>query len=475
MALRLSVFPPRQWSISTRLALWYGMTIFVLLGIFAVLTYINFHLSRHRDFDQHLAHEQRVLEPFIRFDASGPRFEKLDELRSVAYQTDGIYGTYVRLLTPDGHVRYESPNFERHQPLAVALPASRKEENVSRVWEEEPIRTVYLPLRTSADSLRGWLEVTGFEWSLHQELGRLTRTFGFGIFFAVLLAVAGGYLLARRALHPVAEITASANEISATDLSTRLPTRFRVQDELTKLAETINSLLDRLEASFRRERLFTANAAHEMITPLATMRGELELVLRAPGDLEACLQAIRTGLSDIDRMNRIVRALLQLSKAEQLKDMPRRPVDVGALCAEHLERFRDRADVQGTRLSLETTPGLVVSADEVNLGKVLDNLLDNAFKYTPEHGHITVATRAEGGAAVIEVSDTGCGFPPEVGQHLFDRFYRADMKAVQVRPGSGLGLAIAKTIVEAYDGTISARSDGPNEGSTFTVRIPLAG
>jgi len=446
----------------------------VLLGTFSVITYINFHLSRHRDFDQHLTHEQRVLMPFIRFNDEGPVFEQLDELRSVAYRTDGIYGTYVRLITPDGQVRYQSPNFEQHQRLTISLPSQPIEVNISRTWANEPIRTRYLPLNDGNGMLRGWLEVTGFEWSLHQELGRLTRTFALGIAISVLLAIGGGYLLARRALRPVSEITETANRIRATDLSTRLPTDFRVHDELTDLAETINGLLGRLEDSFHRERRFTSNAAHELITPLATMRGEMELVLRTEGDLETCYETLQTALIDVDHMNRIVRALLQLSQAERLRDMPREIVRVDERCAEHVERFRDRAEVRNIKLSLETTPGPTILADPINFGKVIDNLLDNAFKYTPDNGHITLAVGVHEGEVVIEVSDTGFGFSEKVGEHLFDRFFRADTHDVQAQPGSGLGLAIVKTIAEAYDGTISAHSDGQDKGSTFTVRLPRA-
>ncbi len=472
MALRIR--SPRYWSISTRLSLWYGLTIFILLSTFSTITYINFHLSRHQDFDRHLTHELRVLVPFIRFDDDGPVFEKLDELRSVAYRTDGIFGTYVRLLTPDGRVRYQSPNFEHHRTLEASIPSEIREANISRIWAEEPIRTLYRPMMDDDGVLRGWLEVSGFEWSLHQELGRLTRTLTLGIIISVLLAIGGGYLLARRALYPVSQITETANRIRATDLSTRLPTHFRVRDELAELAETINNLLARLDASFQRERRFTSNAAHELITPLATIRGEMELVIRTQSDLETCYETLQTAIVDIDHMNRIVRALLQLSQAERLRDMPREVVRVDDLCAEHVERFRDRADVRNITLSLETTPGPTILADPVNFGKVIDNLLDNAFKYTPDEGHIKVTVREAKGEIVIDVSDTGIGFTEEVGEHLFDRFFRADTREVQAQPGSGLGLAIVKTIAEAYDGAISAHSDGPGHGSTFTVRLPQA-
>ena len=401
-----------------------------------------------------------------------PVFERLEDLHSVGYQTDGTYGTYVRLLAPGGEILYSSPNFEGHGALAVALPTGAAEETLSRHWEGGPIRSRYVPIVSTAGDPAGWLEVTSFEWSLHKELERLANALFVGIALSVLLAAGGGYMLARRALRPVAAITEAANQIRSVELNARLPTDFKVRDELTKLAETINGLLARLEGAFQRERRFTSNAAHELITPLTTMRGELELALREDRGGHDSREAIEMALRDIDQMNDIIRALLRLSQAERLQDMPRAPVDASKLCAEHVGRFQDRADARETTLVLDAQPGLILAGDFVNLGKAIDNLLDNAFKYTPPGGRIDVRVNADGADVLLEIQDTGIGFTKAEAEHLFDRFYRADAKEVRAQAGSGLGLAIVQTIVEAYDGTIVAASAGPNTGSTFTIRIP---
>lgn len=467
--------PPRlRLSISKRLTLWYGLTLLILLSLFAFFCYASFHRSLHRDFDRHLTHEKMQILPFIRLDGPQPAFAPTSALRSVAYQTDGIYGTYVRLLTVDGGVLYRSPNFEKHDSLAVQLPESPIETAMSREWEAKPSRTIYTPLTGPQNVLLGWLEVTGYEWSLHQELHRLARTLLLGIIISVVFAIAGGFMLARRALRPVAALTGAANEIRATDLSARLPSRFGIQDELSDLADTFNAMIARLEASFTRERRFTANAAHELLTPLTTMRNGVEVALRRERDPAAYREVLRTLLVDIDEMSDTVHGLLQLAQAEGLNDLPRVPVELGRLVAEHVARFRERAQGQDQRLHVDVEPGVCVMADAGMLGEVVDNLIDNALKYTPQGGSIDVQVAAAGDEARLTVSDTGVGFEPEQASQVFDPFFRADTAEVQARAGSGLGLAIVETIVRAYGGVASARSSGRNKGSVFEIRLKLA-
>jgi len=459
-------------SISTRLTLWYGLTLLVLLSLFAIFSYVNFHISLHRDFDRHLTHEQHQLMPFVRMDEGSPAFVSLDDLRSVAYQTDGTYGTYVRLLSRGGEELYRSPNFQGHIVLPLDLPKEVREQTVSRNWGGKPSRTRYTPLVRPDGALTGWLEITGLEWSFHQELYRLGRAFIIGILLSVLLAIAGGSLLARRALRPVAAITDAANTIKATDLSARLPTHFGVQDEMTDLAETFNSMIERLEASFNRERRFSSNAAHELLTPLTTMRSSVEVALRKERDIPKYQKTLQTILLDVDKMTETVRGLLELSRAERLAEVPRTPVDLSRLSRDHMQWFQERAKGRGVQLALSIEPAVSVMGEASLLGEVLDNLIDNALKYTPQGGRITLEVEGDKHESRLRVSDSGIGFSPEQGEQLFDRFYRADISEVQAQSGSGLGLTVVRMIVHAYGGVLSARSEGFHQGSTFEVRFP---
>lgn len=458
--------------ISVRLALWYGLTLLLLLSAFAVFTYTDFHLALHRDFDRHLTHEQRELEPFIQLSASGPAFEGLEGLTSAAYQTSGVYGTYVRLLAPDGTVRYRSPNFAGHADLPLVIPDEYVLTSFSRTWEALPARSRYVPLHAEDGAFAGWLEVTGFEWSMHRELNRLALTLGIGILLSGLFAFAGGWWLARRTLRPVRVMTEAAARMSARDLSARLPTASATRDELTELADTFNGLLARLDASVARERRFSANAAHELLTPLATLRSEAEVALRRPREAPAYRETLERVLLDVQRMTETVRGLLQLARVEALVKRPGDRLDLSALVTERGERLATLACEKSIELALTISPDVIVNAEAAPLAEVVDNLLLNAIKYTSAGGRVRVHLASAHEDAVLLVTDTGAGFEPEEAERLFDRFYRSDVAAVQAQPGSGLGLSIARAIVEAYGGTITARSAGAGQGASFEVRLP---
>ena len=470
-----NLFSRLHLRISARLTVWYGLTLFVLLSLFALFCYLFFHASLHRDFDRHLTHEKRQLLPYIRFEAAGtPAFASLDDLRSVAYETDGVYGTYVRLLSSDGTVLYRSPNFGSHLPLPVLTPDEPRVQTRSRVWEGEPARTVYTPLLENGTP-RGWLEVTGFEWTLHQELYRLRLAMLIGIVLSVALAIGGGFLLARRALRPVVTITEAANQIRATDLSARLPTSFGVRDELTDLAETFNEMIGRIESSFDRERRFTDNAAHELLTPLTTLRNGIEIALRREREPQAYRATLSSMMIDVDEMTETVRGLLQLARVDRLHELPREPVDLSRAVREQMDRLRERAQQEDVEIELRIQPDVRVLADARRLGEVVENLVDNAIKYSLDGGSVGVEVFRCEGDAILVVSDAGIGFTEEQRRQLFDRFYRADTSAVQARQGSGLGLAVVESIAHAYGGSVDARSAGPMQGSRFEVRLPALG
>ncbi len=465
----------RHLPISVRLALWYGLTLMLLLSAFSVFCYAGFHLAVHRDYERHLTHEQRELIPFITVGTDGPAFRDLNELSSVSYKTEGVYGTYIRLLSPGGAVRYRSPNFNAYGQLPVTLPEKVSETTLSRSWGGLPVRSRYVPLfqkGARADAPAGWLEVTGFEWSLHRELHHLGLMLLLGVLGSTVLALIGGWWLARRALRPVVAMTAAAGRIGARDLSARLPASQGHPDELGRLAETINELLGRLEASMSRERRFTANAAHELLTPLATLRSEAEVTLRRERDAPEYRETLTRLVADVERMTATVQELLHLARADRLARRPEDRLDFSDLTQERVRAIGEKARLRRIRIEADIAPGILLAAQSAPLAEVLDNLLSNAVKYTPVGGSVRVRLTHADREATLAVSDTGVGFDAEEADRLFDRLYRSDHPAVQAESGSGLGLAIVKTIVESYGGTARARSDGPGAGATFEVRLP---
>jgi heavy metal sensor kinase len=301
-------------------------------------------------------------------------------------------------------------------------------------------------------------------------LGRLATTLLIGIPGLVLTAGLGGYLLATRALAPIDRITETARRISAEDLSARL-TLPAVDDEVSRLASTLNEMLARLEASFRRERQFTADASHELRTPLSAMAAILDHLRsqrRTPAEYE---QALGDMAEQADRLQALTADLLRLARGETRENSPSEVVDLSALVTDLCDSYRPAALGKGLRLACGMPHGLTTVGDRDALIRLFGNLLDNAIKYT-EHGGIQVSAE-EGpvGTLRLYVTDTGSGIAPEHLPHVFDRFYRADPS--RASQGAGLGLAIAQELAHNHGGQVAV-SSRPGEGSTFTVTLPMS-
>ena len=300
---------------------------------------------------------------------------------------------------------------------------------------------------------------------------KLTLLLWIGFPAALLASLAGGYWLAGRAIAPVAEMARRAREISAENLSARLPVRYR-NDEFGQLAVAFNDTLSRLEGAFERMRRFTADASHELRTPLTVIRsvGEHALQQRISGACEA--DAIGSMLEEVDRLVRLLDGLLVLTRADaDALALDRIEVDVAELVAHATDSLAVLAEEKRQTLVCANRSGVMASADEATLKQAVYNVVSNAIRYTPAGGaiHVDVATRA--GEVVIEVADTGPGIAAEHQPHVFERFYRVEPDRSRSTGGTGLGLAIARWAVKANGGTIELASE-PGRGSVFTIRVP---
>ena len=463
---------PNGWSISVRIAAWYTSTVLIIVTVFSTLTYVSYHGSLHRDFDEHLNHEHKILTSQIDYGPSGIAFESPNNVRVAPYTTQGIYGTYVRLLDENGAIVFSSPNFQGHDFLPVTLPQQATVKMTSIEWENAPLRLHYWPLIDESQTLHGWLEVSGFEWALHQNTDRLLRTFVLGILLTGFVSLLGGVVLAKRTLNPISQIITTANKIDLSRLDLRIPIRTKVNDELTELSRTLNRLFGRIQESFQRERRFSANAAHEIVTPLATLRAELELALKAKEMPEPARKELANSMDEVDRIEHIVRSLLLLSSAESVADQKFSKVNISKICADQCERFSDRSTVDDLAIHSELSPGMFILGNEKAVITIVDNLLDNALKYSNRGGKIQLSTFARDGNVCISVKDQGIGFSEHDKDHLFDRFYRATSAEVQKRKGSGIGLSIVAATTKAMNGSLEAHSEGLGMGSEFIARFP---
>jgi heavy metal sensor kinase len=300
---------------------------------------------------------------------------------------------------------------------------------------------------------------------------------GLAVIFIIMLPVAvasatgGGYLLMKRALRPVDELTRAAQSITSRNLSERLPTP-RTGDEIERLSSTLNRMIERLEGSFRQIAQFTADASHELRTPLTILRGELEVALRRGEAGSVGREVLESTLEETERLTKTVENLLVLSRMDsgELK-LELSEFDLAGLCKETVEQMRLLTEDKLISLVCSSPAKVEVTADALRIRQILINLIDNAIKYTPPGGDIEVRVQVRTDEAVIEVSDTGQGIPAEAIPFIFDRFYRVDKARARGTGGSGLGLAIAKSICELHGGRIVVDSV-VGKGTKVWVRIP---
>jgi heavy metal sensor kinase len=460
-------------SISKKLAFWYGLSLFLMLSLFGYFLYETFHQSIHQNYDRHLRFEAEQLLPFINTEDS-LSIDLAGYSRNEALKSGVEYGTYVKLYNDKGDLIYVSPNFsEVKEPLETELPEKRQEFSSSSQWQNLPSRTLFYPIKDNGGQFCGWLEVTGFEWTQHEEINQFQTYIIIFIALSVLSSIFGGYWLSRRALKPVASINEAAKSITAMDLDKRIPVNYQVKDELTDLAETFNMMLNRLKKGFEREQRFTSDAAHELMTPLSSMRSDAEIMLRKPRSKEEYQHTIERMLVQVRKMSEMVHLLLQLSQVESVHRSEPDTVNISRIAEAVAGKYQENAKAKSISIQTEIAHNLQVRANGAYLEEVMNNLLENAVKYTPNGGRVTLLLQRSSGKAVIHLKDTGHGFEEETKKHLFERFYRASESEVQQQSGSGLGLPLVKAIVELYGGKIRAYSDGLNEGSTFVVELPL--
>lgn len=289
----------------------------------------------------------------------------------------------------------------------------------------------------------------------------------------VILASLLGYWLSARALAPVSRIIQGAERVGVRNLSRRLEVP-RAKDELRRLTEHLNAMLDRIEASVKRITQFTADASHDLRTPLALIRTNAELVLRRPRSESEYREALHRILVTSEETTELIEQLLMLARADaKMAQLKMEPTELHKIVRAAGQKARMLAAGKGLSFSEPGPPcSLTLLANAAALERLLLSVVDNAVKYTPPSGHVALVLSVQGSQAVIEVRDTGIGIAEQDLPHVFERFYRADQTRSRETRGSGLGLSIAKWIAETHNGSIELRSR-PGQGTTVIVRLPL--
>lgn len=443
--------------------------VLALLSAFAVFTYVGLSelLALHVD---------RALLALAEQEAQRVAFAT-GELKSAEDDAEQEIREATRLavvLSPDGTVIWKGAALIDRPPLDSTLLSDLQRGHTVydtiAVPADGPVRRISFPI-THDGTVQYILQT---ETSL-----RLVRdTLHLLILLLAVLAAAmvgvgwiGSRWLAREALHPVEALTATAEQISVPSSKTRMVLA-APYEEFERLAHVFNAMLDRLHQVFEGQRQFIADAAHEIQTPLAVIKGTIEVALQKSREAGDYREALLTNLGQVERLNTLTRSLLTLAQfSSDRPPITLAPLPLTPLVQDLVRELTPLAEDRMIHLAVEAQPIPLVQGDAGRLTQLLVNLLDNALAYTPPDGRITIRLMPAQAHVALQVEDTGPGITPEHLPHVFERFYRADPARARQSGGTGLGLAIVKDIAEAHGGTVSVES-APGQGTLFTITLP---
>lgn len=455
-------------SVRTRLTLWYAGVVAVSLIAFALLVYYAAAKVFYERQDEALrSTAETVASAYI---------QELEEEQSIAKANEVVLAEmvfpnrYVEVTDAGGRVVAWSANLTGH---LLTIPADKlanaRQQTISFAVINN-LRVAVVPLSGSKEL--GYAAVAEPLSVIDESLRRLRRDFFAGVPLVLLLASIGGYFLARKSLSPIALMDRQTQRITAENLSARLDV-MNERDELGGLGLTINQLLERLENSFKEQQRFIADASHELRTPLAVLRGETEVSLSQSRSLDEYKASLNLIKDEAERLSRIVEDLFVLARQPaDRRAVSRQPVRLDEIVAECGRAAQVLAAQKDLNLRIDPGTALSLNGDDELLQRMILNLLDNAVKYTPPGGEISVELMASNGDARLTVRDNGIGIPTKDQPHVFDRFYRVDKARSRAMGGAGLGLSIVRQIAEAHGGTVSVESSA--RGSVFTVQLPVA-
>jgi heavy metal sensor kinase len=460
-------------ALRTSLTIVYTGILTMLMTALAVTTHAMFVRQLDQDATTSLEEKARGLHGYLHFNGGVPVLEyNQDDLDSVAFVDDAT-DYYQVFDARDGRLLTQSPGLAalglHYTPEEVA--ELRGNAGPHDVQTDRGRLRLLSSVIAPAPGDMYLVQVGELLAGVDASLAEFDRLLLWRILGGLVVAAVVGRWLAGRALAPLARLSVATQGIGIRNLDARLSVR-GANDELDQVAQAFNHALARVELSVGEMRQFSAALAHELRTPVAILRGEAELALRRSSSNEDLRQVLMRQIDEFDRLTRLINQLLTLARAEggEIK-MSDQSVDLAALGASVAEQIEPVAAAQGIILTSHVADRVMVKGDSGWLERLLLILLDNAIKFTPDDGRISVTFSCTKGVAHVAVTDTGMGVAAEALPHLFERFYRADPARSREVPGAGLGLALAKWIAERHGGTIDVKSR-PGEGSTFTVRLP---
>jgi heavy metal sensor kinase len=455
-------------SIKFRLTIWYVVALVGLLLLFGIMAYFMLSRNLYQGLDDsletratQLQNSLQVNDNTISFEnGGGGGFEGEPGELILLYSTDG---TLLQRLGP-------AVDIDDVDPLVAQALAGRSPLVTTETADGQQVRLYATPV--AEDSSVVGAVVVGRSPA---EVKDVLRTFGAVLGFAGLvtvgLAAIGGLFLASRVLKPVDRMTQTAQEIGESDLSRRI--EVNSDDELGRLASTLNQMMERLERAMDRQRQFTADASHELRTPLSVIEAESTLAVRKERTGDDYRKSLESISQEAAYMSAMIDKLLFLARSDAGKEqLSLEEGDLADVLGQLASDISMLCQEKGLQFHLGPLEKLVIRGDRIRLKQLFRNLLENAIRYTPSGGTISVSAVRQGKTGIIAVRDTGIGIPEEHLPHIFERFYRADKARSRADGGAGLGLSICQHIAEVHGGRIEVESR-VGKGSTFSVFLPL--
>jgi heavy metal sensor kinase len=455
------------------MTLWYVLTFLISALIICTFLYLGLRYRLLKEIDQFVLDETREMERVL---SRGPketyflmRFE--DEMMARKY-----YPFFFQILDKEGKPLYVSKEFRETGYVAndqVLTNARNRKETREEIHSFKG-RSTFLIISTPVYKDGKLAEIIQLGTHLHfvrKNLSHFRNNILIALPIILVLGALGGWVLARRSLSPIGYIASKAQNITSENLSRRLTPR-GTDDEMDDLIRTINEMIARLESSFKRMAEFTADASHELRTPICAMRGEAEVLLLKERKAEEYQEGLVHFIEQFDHLNQMINDLILLSKFDATQvELKMAPLRLDLLIKDLCNLFQVLAEQNKIVLKMGTIEEVTVLGDKARLQQLFTNLIDNAIKYTSE-GSIRVAVEKNQEGALVKISDTGIGIPKEEQEKIFKRFYRVDKSRSRETGGVGLGLSIADWIATSHHGRIEVDSE-INQGSTFTVYFPL--
>ncbi len=465
--------PRRPLTIGLHLTLWgAGITISVCL-LLCVFLYTGLRFSLQHEVDAFLEGEVNEFRAIL--DEHKNDYQAAQKSIRLELGQRVRLDLSFRLLDMDGHVVLTSDLVE--QPPGFWMPPADKLMPGRDAFHTIQVAHVPVPVRLCSQRFKidgkPFIAQAGYRLDqMTASLVRFRQICIYALAVAGLGALLGGRMIANRSLLPVQTMIAKARQIGERRLHDRLPSR-GTGDELDRLAETLNALLDRVQRYVRRMQQFTADASHELRSPLAVLRGNAEVMLSRERSADELRRSIEESVDHFERLSRIAEDLLLLARFDGGEGvLNRENVRLDLALADIVDLYSPLANDVGIDLHCAVLPEVSVKVDGGRIRQVVGNLVDNAIKFTPAPGRVEVSLVEQDGEVRIAVSDTGVGISAEDHARIFDRFYRVDRSRSRLNQrGAGLGLSICRTLVEAHGGQIELTSS-PGQGTTVTVHLP---